>query len=70
MSLARHVDPDCIVASLKSWHLRDAGKQHVHGSGGTAHITPYSTRYASQEEISPSRTPKPGAHSGTLNHPA
>ncbi|PBP28294.1 glutamate decarboxylase [Diplocarpon rosae] len=61
MSLARHVDPDSIIASLESLHMKEAGKRHVHTSGGTSHITPYSTRYASKQEISKFKIPHHGA---------
>jgi len=61
MSLARHVDPDEIVRGLHDMHMKDAGKKHVHSHGGTSHITPYSTRYASQQEISKFKIPQKGA---------
>ncbi|CZT12370.1 related to glutamate decarboxylase [Rhynchosporium graminicola] len=61
MSLARHVDPDSIIESLRSLHVREASKKHPHTNGGTSHITPYSTRYASRQEISKFEIPKHGA---------
>ncbi|QSZ36665.1 hypothetical protein DSL72_006546 [Monilinia vaccinii-corymbosi] len=61
MSLARHVDPDEIIKNLHDMHMKDAGKKHVHTRGGTSHITPYSTRYASQQEISKFTIPQDGA---------
>ncbi|KAA8569567.1 hypothetical protein EYC84_001180 [Monilinia fructicola] len=61
MSLARHVDSDEIINNLHDMHMKDAGKRHVHTKGGTSHITPYSTRYASQQEISKFTIPKDGA---------
>lgn len=42
-------------------HMNEAGKRHVHTSGGTSHITPYSTRYASKQEISKFKIPHKGA---------
>lgn len=33
----------------------------MHSNGGTSHITPYSTRYASKQEISKFEIPKHGA---------
>ncbi|KAH6710675.1 glutamate decarboxylase-like protein [Leptodontidium sp. MPI-SDFR-AT-0119] len=61
MSLARHVDPDSIIQNLRSLHIKDASKKHMHSNGGTSHITPYSTRYASKQEISKFEIPKHGA---------
>lgn len=42
-------------------HMKEAGKKHVHTRGGTSHITPYSTRYASKQEISKFKIPQHGA---------
>jgi glutamate decarboxylase len=42
-------------------HMSEAGRKHVHTKGGTSHITPYSTRYASQQEISKFKIPQEGA---------
>jgi glutamate decarboxylase len=60
MSLARHIDPDQIIDTL-----------HIHSNGGHRHrghsravvssSTPYSTRYASTDEISKFKIPKDGA---------
>ncbi|KAH7409607.1 glutamate decarboxylase-like protein [Cadophora sp. MPI-SDFR-AT-0126] len=61
MSLARHVDPDSIIQNLHSLHIKEASKKHIHSNGGTSHITPYSTRYASRQEISKFEIPKHGA---------
>lgn len=61
MSLARHVDPDSIIQNLRSLHIKEASKKHIHSNGGTSHITPYSTRYASKQEISKFEIPKHGA---------
>jgi glutamate decarboxylase len=41
--------------------MKTAGTKHVHTHGGTSHITPYSTRYASKQEISKFKMPKNGA---------
>jgi glutamate decarboxylase len=41
--------------------MKEAGKKHVHTNGGTSHITPYSTRYASKQEISKFKIPHEGA---------
>ncbi|KAK0110095.1 hypothetical protein ONS95_002751 [Cadophora gregata] len=61
MSLARYVDPDSIIQNLHSLHIKEASKKHLHSKGGTSHITPYSTRYASKQEISKFEIPKHGA---------
>jgi len=61
MALAHHVDPDEIIESLKGMHMSEAGQKHVHTHGGTSHITPYSTRYASHQEISKFKIPRKGA---------
>lgn len=61
MSLARHVDPDEIIQGLHDLHMKDKGHKHVHTKGGTSHITPYSTRYASKQEISKFKIPHDGA---------
>jgi glutamate decarboxylase len=55
------VDPDEIVQSLHGLHMKDAGTKHVHSNGGISHITPYSTRYASKQEISKFKIPHKGA---------
>jgi len=61
MSLARHVDPDEIIKGLQDLHMKEAGRRHVHSKGGTSHITPYSTRYSSKQEISKFVIPQDGA---------
>jgi glutamate decarboxylase len=55
------VDPDEIINGLHSMHMKDACRRHVHSAGGTSHITPYSTRYASKQEISKFKIPHNGA---------
>lgn len=41
--------------------MSEAGQNHVHTHGGTSHITPYSTRYATKTEISKFKIPHKGA---------
>ena len=41
--------------------MSEAGQRHVHTKGGTSHITPYSTRYATQTEIPKFKIPQKGA---------
>ncbi|KAH8812667.1 pyridoxal phosphate-dependent transferase [Xylogone sp. PMI_703] len=67
MSLARHVDPDEIIEKLHGMHMSEAGKKHVHTHGGTSHITPYTTRYASKQEISKFKLPQDGAPADTVH---
>ncbi|KAF4637651.1 hypothetical protein G7Y89_g416 [Cudoniella acicularis] len=67
MSLARHVDPDEIIQNLHDMHMKDAGKHHTHTKGGTSHITPYSTRYASKKEIPKFKIPHEGAPADTVH---
>ncbi|KAI9817560.1 MAG: hypothetical protein M1827_001172 [Pycnora praestabilis] len=60
MSLARHVDPDAIIKTLRE-HPHDAKRHHIHTGASTSHSTPYSTRYASRQEISKFKIPAEGA---------
>lgn len=41
--------------------MKDAHRHHQSTKGGTSHITPYSTRYASKQEIPKFRIPQDGA---------
>jgi len=61
MALSLQVDPDEIIKGLHDMHMKEAGRKHVHTQGGTSHITPYSTRYASKQEISKFKMPRKGA---------
>ncbi|KIN04391.1 hypothetical protein OIDMADRAFT_176813 [Oidiodendron maius Zn] len=67
MSLARHVDPDAIIRGLHDLHMKEASQKHVHTKGGTSHITPYSTRYASKQDISKFEIPQDGAPADTVH---
>lgn len=60
MSLARHVDPDAILDSLRD-HPSKAHKHHLHLKNATSSVTPYSSRYASHDEISKFKIPQEGA---------
>lgn len=66
MSLARHVDPNQVVDSLRNHH--NGGHRH-RGHHGTvvSSTTPYSTRYASKNEISKFKIPKDGAPAETVH---
>lgn len=48
-------------------HMSEAGKRHIHTKGGTHHITPYSSRYASKQEISKFKIPQEGAPADTVH---
>jgi glutamate decarboxylase len=57
MALASHVDPDELLAQLhKSPH-----HQHGRGQSAVSHITPYSSRYNAQSELSKFKIPHDGA---------
>ncbi|CAD6580332.1 MAG: hypothetical protein ASARMPREDX12_009527 [Alectoria sarmentosa] len=65
MSLARHVDPDEIIQTLHD-HPSKAYKHHVYSKSALSTVTPYSSRYASQQEISKFKIPKEGAPAVTV----
>lgn len=60
MSLARHVDPDEIIKKLQN-HPSAAHKHPLHLRNAASSVTPYSSRYASQQEISKFKIPREGA---------
>ncbi|KAI4089773.1 MAG: hypothetical protein L6R37_007994 [Teloschistes peruensis] len=60
MALARHVDPDTLMQELHD-HPSKAHKHHFQTKTATSSITPYSSRYASQQEISKFIIPQQGA---------
>lgn len=47
--------------------MKEASQKHVHTKGGTSHITPYSTRYASKQDISKFEIPQDGAPADTVH---
>ena len=51
MALARHVDPETIIESLRGSHEK-AHNHNVHVRNATSSLTPYSSRYNSREELS------------------
>ncbi|RDL37121.1 Glutamate decarboxylase [Venustampulla echinocandica] len=61
MSLARHVDPDEIIDSLQNLHIKGSSHRRAHPSENISTITPYSSRYASQQEIPRFKLPHDGA---------
>ena len=60
MPLARHVDPDELIETLRDHPLHKAAGKH--GSNrALSHITPYSSRYAAGTELSKFKIPHDGA---------
>ncbi|KAL9581501.1 MAG: hypothetical protein Q9203_005867 [Teloschistes exilis] len=60
MALARHVDPDTLMQELHD-HPSKTHKHHFQTKTATSSVTPYSSRYASQQEISKFIIPQQGA---------
>ncbi|OTA61451.1 glutamate decarboxylase [Hypoxylon sp. EC38] len=60
MSLARHINPEELVERLHDAHLTENGRQ-LRQTMTTSHLTPYSTKYASETEVSKYELPKEGA---------
>ena len=54
------VDPDLIIKTLHE-HPAEAHKRHVHTRHAVSTITPYSSRYSTQQEISKFKIPRQGA---------
>lgn len=61
MLTLHEVDADELVQKLHGMDMSEAGRHHVHTHGGTSHVTPYSTRYASKQDIPKFRIPEDGA---------
>ncbi|KAL2130789.1 hypothetical protein VTI74DRAFT_5950 [Chaetomium olivicolor] len=64
MSLSRHVDPEDIVHHLQD--LRLSSQSDSSGAGQSAHLTPFSTPYASQRDIPKYQIPRDGAPGDTV----
>ncbi|KAI1487317.1 pyridoxal phosphate-dependent transferase [Biscogniauxia mediterranea] len=62
MSLARHIDPDELVARLHDAHLTEGGIQ-LRRKMTISHLTPYGTKYASQVDVPKYEMPRDGAPS-------
>ncbi|OTA75839.1 hypothetical protein M434DRAFT_402609 [Hypoxylon sp. CO27-5] len=60
MSLARHINPEELVERLHDAYLTENGRQ-LRQTMTTSHLTPYSTKYASETEVSKYELPKEGA---------
>ncbi|PGH04200.1 glutamate decarboxylase [Helicocarpus griseus UAMH5409] len=66
MSLASHIDTDKLVAELRSDPDRRKSER-IWTESVSGSMTPYSTRYASHEEIPKFRMPKEGAPAGAVS---
>lgn len=65
MALAKHVDPDAIVNQLRTSD-EHSQRHHLHIKNSNATLTPYSSRYNAQDEISKFKIPQKGAPVSTL----
>ncbi|KAI1141120.1 glutamate decarboxylase [Hypoxylon sp. FL0543] len=65
MSLARHINPEELVERLHDAHLTENGLQ-LRQKMTTSHLTPYSTKYASETEVYKYQLPKEGAPADTV----
>ena len=63
MALARHIDPDELIETLKDHPLHKAGGHRR----SINHTTPYSTRYAASVELSKYKIPQDGAPADTVH---
>ena len=60
------VDPDDLIKTLHD-HPSKAHQHHLNTKSATSTVTPYSSRYASQQEISKFRIPQQGAPSDAVH---
>ncbi|KAK4937720.1 glutamate decarboxylase gad1 [Elasticomyces elasticus] len=60
MPLAKHVDPDSIINQLRSSN-QQSQRHHLHAQNANSTLTPYSSRYNAQDEISKFKIPRNGA---------
>lgn len=56
--LARHVDPDEVIAQF---HDHPHQSHRAHSRSAVSHLTPYSSRYNAQTELSKFKIPQQGA---------
>jgi glutamate decarboxylase len=56
--LAKHVDPDELIAQL---HDHPHQSHRAHSRSAVSHLTPYSSRYNAQTELSKFKIPQQGA---------
>ncbi|EJT70683.1 glutamate decarboxylase [Gaeumannomyces tritici R3-111a-1] len=67
MSLARHVNPDEIIKRLHCASLSEQdGDDDPRSEAAVSHLTPYTSRYASQVSLPKFKIPKHGAESDTV----
>jgi len=60
------VDPDALVKFVHD-HPEEAHGRHVHTKHSLSHTTPYSTKYASQQELSKFTIPQDGAPADSVH---
>ena len=60
MSLSRHIDPETIIEKLRNSDDK-AHKHHAHTRNAISSLTPYSSRYNAQSELSKFIIPQEGA---------
>ncbi|RVX73544.1 hypothetical protein B0A52_02432 [Exophiala mesophila] len=60
MPLAKHIDPDTIIDQLRTSSAH-SHRHHLHSQNINATLTPYSSRYNAQDEISKFKIPQNGA---------
>lgn len=60
VKLRQQINPDSIIKQLRS-NPEESWKQNIHTENVVSCVTPYSTRYASKEDIPKFRIPRDGA---------
>ncbi|PGH13368.1 glutamate decarboxylase [Polytolypa hystricis UAMH7299] len=66
MSLSSHVDPDAIIEEIRADSKPGEWRTKAYTESSLVTVPPYSTRYASREEIPRFRIPKTGAPAETV----
>ncbi|OIW31105.1 glutamate decarboxylase [Coniochaeta ligniaria NRRL 30616] len=67
MSLSRHVNPEDIIEQLEQTHVSEALGLSSYEDLGSTHLTPYSSRYASQVRIPKYKIPEDGTPADTVH---
>ncbi|KAH8907959.1 glutamate decarboxylase [Coniochaeta sp. PMI_546] len=66
MSLSRHVNPEDIIDQLEHTHVSDALGLSSYKDLASSHLTPYSSRYASQVRVPKYKIPEDGTPGDTV----
>jgi glutamate decarboxylase len=66
MVLAHHLDPDAIINQLRN-DPENSWRNHIHTENIVTSVTPYSTRYASNESIPKFRIPQEGSSAESIS---